>query len=190
MAAAGKKLHGHGARSKARSPAGSVSDGGYGRPPHPLRVLAGQRYWPRRAACRRPFAVTARPRNDVVFGVRTDGARERVRATAHRLLAIRADGQGLHYSFLGWETRRYRTWAVVVAISDATATVVLPEWHPGRPLRLPARLLPREAEQGGWLTVRADLSVPAAGQLNPSGFACCQDPGVERCHRATWRAAL
>jgi hypothetical protein len=189
MAAAGKKLHGHGARSKARSPAGSASDGGYGRPPHPLRVRAGQRYWPRRAACRRPFAVICVPHSDVVFGVRTDGARERVRTTAHRLLATRADGQGLNYSFLGWESRRYRTWAVVVAIEDAAASVVLPEWHPGRPLWLPARLLPDEAGQGCWLALQADLCVAAAGQLNPSGFVCCQDPGPEHCHRPTWRIA-
>jgi hypothetical protein len=149
-------------------------------------VLAGQRYWPRRAACRRPFAVTSHPRSDVVHGARTDGAHERVRTTAHRLLARRADEQGLHYSFLGWQSRRYRTWAVVMTIDDASATVVLPEWHPGRPVRLPARLLPPRARQGCWLTLQADLSAAAAGQLNASGFACCEDPGVDRCHRAAW----
>jgi hypothetical protein len=188
MAAAGKKLYGHGARSKARSPAGSVSDGGYGRPPHPLRVLAGQRYWPRRASCRRPFVVTSAPRGGVVFGVRTDGGRERVRTTVHRLLATRGDGQGLNYSFLGWESRRYRTWAVIMAIDGVTATIVLPEWHPSRPLRLPVRLLPVEAGQGCWLTLQADLCVVAAGQLNPSGFACCEVLSTVRCYRPTWRA--
>lgn len=186
MAAAGKKLQGHGAPSKARSPAGSVSDGGYGRPPHPVRVLAGQRFWPRRASCRRPFAVTSHPRGDVVHGARTDGTRERVRTTAHRLLARRADGQGLHYSFLGWQSRRYRTWAVVMAIDDASATVVLPEWHPARPVRLPARLLPSGARPGCWLTLQANLSVAAAGQLNPSAFVCCEDPGADCCHRPTF----
>ena len=177
MAAAGKKLRGHGARSKARAPAGSVSDGGYGPPPHPVRVLVGQRYWPRRASCRRPFAIISAPRNDCVIGVRTDGRRERVRITAHRLLARRADGRGLHYSFLGWESRRYRTWAVVVAIDDTVGTLVLPEWHPARPLRMPAGLLPNGACQGCWLTLKADLYAVAPGQLNPSDFACCDDPG-------------
>jgi hypothetical protein len=188
VSAAGKKLHGHGARSKARSPAGSVGDGGYGRPPHPVRVVVGQRFWPRRASCRRPFAVTRGPRGEVVLGVRTDGARERVKTTERRLLAVRVDGQGLHYSFLGWEPRRYRTWGVVVAIDAGAAVLVLPEWHPGRPVRLPTRLMPEPAGVGSWLMLRADLSVPAAGQLNPSGFVCCEDPGVARCPRPTWGA--
>lgn len=187
MAAAGKKLRGHGARSKARSPAASVGDGGYSPPPHPMRLLAGQRFWPRRATCRRPFVVARAPCDDVVVGVRIDGGRERVRTTAHRLLATRPDGQGLHYSFLGWESRRYRTWAVVMAIEQSAATVVLPEWHPGRPVRLPSSLLPVRAGVGRWLTLRADLSVSAGGQPNPSGFACCEDPGVARCRRPTWR---
>ncbi|HLM85188.1 MAG TPA: hypothetical protein VK272_03260 [Solirubrobacteraceae bacterium] len=112
-----------------------------------------------------------------------------MRTTAHRLLAARADGQGLHYSFLGWAPRRYRTWAVVVAIEDAAATVVLPEWHPGRPVRLPRRLLPAQGGVACWLTLRADLSVPAAGQLNPSGIACSEDPGAALCRRPMWRAA-
>lgn len=187
MAAAGKKLHGHGASSKARSPAASLSDSGYGRPPHPLRVRAGQRYWPRRAACRRPFAITGAPAGEFVVGVRADGARERVRTSTRRLLATRLDGQGLHYSFLGWQSRRYRTWAIVVELDDAWATVVLPEWHPARPVRLLARLLPAHAGLGQWLTVRANLCVVAAGQLNPSYFVCCSDPGPDRCHRPAWR---
>jgi hypothetical protein len=189
MAAAGKKLHGHGARSKARSPAASVSDGGYGRPPHPVRVRAGQKFWPRAGRRRRAFVVGSVDRGGVVRGRRVDGAREPVRTTLARLAAARGDGQGRHYSFLAWMPREYRTWAAVVEIEGDTAVLVLPEWHPGRPVRLPARLLPPGIGGiGAWLELRADLSVAAAGQLNPSMLSYCADPGSDRCPRPTLRA--
>jgi len=121
------------------------------------------------------------------MGVRTDGTRERLWVRVDRLLQTCGDGQGANYSFTGWEPRRYRTWAVLVAIEGAVALLVLPEWHPGRPVRLPLRLLP-QAEVGSWLALRANLAASVAGHLSPSGFACCGDPGVERCHRPSWGA--
>jgi hypothetical protein len=187
MGAAGKKLDGGGARSRARSPSASVSDGGYGARPHPTRIRAGQKFWPRSGRRRRPFVVCKVGLGGVVYGRPVDGASERVRTTAARLAARRPDGQGRFYSFLAWAPRRYRTWAVVMNIAEARAVLVLPEWHSGRPVPFPARLLPRDARRAGaWLTLRADLSVPAAGQLNLSDLSGCPDPGIVRCPRPTW----
>jgi hypothetical protein len=190
MGAAGKKLDGGGARSRARSPTASVSDGGYGARPHPARIRAGQKFWPRSGRRRRAFVVCKVGLGGVVYGRPVDGASEHVRTTAARLAATRSDGQGRYYSFLAWAPRRYRTWAVVMRIEEARALLVLPEWHPGRPVPFPARLLPRDARRAGvWLTVRVDLSVPAAGQLNLSDLSSCPDPGIVRCPKPIWEPA-
>jgi hypothetical protein len=183
MAAAGKKLHGHGARRRARSPAASVSDGGYGPPCHPVRVLVGQRFWPRYGLRRRPFVVFRVAADGTVYGRRLDSAGGRVKSTALRLTATRVDGEGLYYVFLGWSARRYRTWAVLVGSQGGESCLVFPEWHPARCVVFPRRLLPPDADAGAWMTVRASLSAVAGGQLNPCAFACCEDPGVERCPR-------
>ncbi len=189
MGAAGKKLHGHGARTKARSPAASVSDGGYGAPPHPVRIRAGQRYWPRFGTRRRPIVVCGVDADGVVRARRLDGAGERVRVTAKRLVARRPDGQGRYYQFIAWAPRRYQTWAVVVRADSSETILVLPEWHPARPVRLPSRLLPEGARpMQHWLSLRVDLSVSAAGQLNPAALIVCADPGIELCGRPAWRA--
>ena len=188
MGAAGKKLHRHGARTKARSPAASVSDGGYGAPPHPVRIRAGQRFWPRSGRRRRPIVVCGVGEDGIVRARRIDGDREGVRVSAARLAARRADGQGLYYQFIAWAPRRYRTWAVVVSVDASEATLVLPEWHPARPVRLPSRLMPEGARYANaWLSLRVDLSVSAAGQLNPAGLSACADPGLELCSRPAWR---
>jgi hypothetical protein len=183
MGGAGKKLHGHGARSSARSPAAAVTDTGHARPPHPIRVRVGQKFWPRAGRRRRPFVVIRVGRDGLVAGRRTDGEHEPVHLTALRLLATRNDGQGRHYSFLAWTPRRYRTWAVLTERNATFATLVLPEWHPGRAVRLPTRLVPGELREGEWLMLRADLHVCGAGQLNPSHLTPCADPGPELCHR-------
>lgn len=188
MGAAGKKLHRHGARSKARSPAASVSDGGYGAPPHPVRIRAGQRFWPRSGKRRRPIVVCAVSEDGVVRARRLDGAGERVRVTATRLVARRPDGQGRYYQFIAWSPRRYQTWAVVVRVDSSETILVLPEWHPARPVRLPNRLMPENARRTQeWLSLRADLSVSAAGQLNPAALSTCAEPGLELCGRPAWR---
>jgi hypothetical protein len=84
-----------------------------------------------------------------------------------RLLAVREDGQGRYFQFLGYTPRRYRAWAVVCEIGTVRARLVLPEWHPRRTVVLPLRLLPSRARiEGAWLELSADLSVCAPGQLN------------------------
>ncbi len=111
MGASGKKLRGHGQRTKTTSPPLQIKDG-YGRPPHPLLVRAGQVYWPRKAGTRRrQFRVTRTLAAGTVHARRTDGAREALAVTSARLLATDTDGNGRHYSFIGWTPRRYKTWA-------------------------------------------------------------------------------
>jgi len=189
MGAPGRKLHRHGARSKARSPAASVSDAGYGAPPHPVRIRAGQRFWPRSGRRRRPIVVCGIGDDGFVRARRLDGDRERVRVSAARLAARRPDGQGRYYQFIAFAPRRYQTWAVVVRVDTDETTLVLPEWHPARPVRLPSRLLPEQARRPQtWLSLRADLSVSAGGQLNPAELSVCADPGLELCDRPAWRA--
>jgi hypothetical protein len=189
MGAAGKKLHGHGARRKASSPAASVSDGGYGVPPHPARVRPGQRFWPRSGRRRAAILVCGVGEDGIVRARRLDPEGKRVRITATRLAAERPDGQGRYYQFLAWAPRRYHTWAVVICVEPYAAVLVLPEWHPARPVRLPTGLIPPEARQAqAWLSLQADLSVPTAGQLNPAGLRLCTDPGLARCARPVLEA--
>jgi hypothetical protein len=188
MAAAGKKLRGHGARNRAQSPAASVSDGGYGARPHPTPIRAGQRFWPRsrRTGRRRsPLEVRSVRAGSVVVS-RLDRARERSTIAASRLQAAGPDGQGVEFQFLGWRPRRYATWAVVGAADGDCVMLVLPEWHPGRPVMRLARLLPPGATRPGeWLALEADLSAPYPARLNLSDLERCADPG-ERCPRPIW----
>lgn len=192
MGAAGKKLHGHGARRKSNSPSASVSDGGYGLPPHPTRIRAGQTFWRRTSPGRRrrPFVVCTITDDGSVHGRRIDASRERVRVSLGLLTQTRLDGQGEHYQFGVWTPRRYRTWAAVVAVEAQHTILVLPEWHPGRPVRFPTRLVPADARRpGAWLTVKADLSSTSAGPLNLSEIARCADPGCSRCPAPMWQVA-
>ena len=130
--------------------------------------------------------LQGRPRRSCVRSPR----RRRSRARPHHGRSPCRQGAGWpgrFYSFLAWAPRRYRTWAVVINVAEARAVLVLPEWHPGHPVPFPARLLPRDARRAeAWLTLRADLSVPAAGQLNLSDLSGCPDPGIVRCPRPTW----
>lgn len=117
---------------------------------------------------------------------RVDGKKEQLKISAERITATSADGRGRYYSFLAWVPRRYRTWAMVMSVLEDRAILVLPEWHPGRPVSFPARLLPEEARLSGtWLSLTADLSVVAGGQLNPADLMVCEDPGEGQCHRPT-----
>jgi hypothetical protein len=187
MGASGKKLLGHGQRRKSTSPAVSVSDGRFGAPPHPICARTGQKYWPLTGARRRAFVVQSVSPDGLVKARRIDGKREHLKASAERITARTAEGHGRYYSFLAWVPRRYRTWATVMSVAEAQATLVLPEWHPGRPISFPARLLPEQARRcGAWLTLQADLSVAAGGQLNPSHLSCCEEPDLSLCPRPTW----
>jgi hypothetical protein len=186
MGASGKKLQGHGQRRKATSPAASVGDGRFGSPPHPICARTGQKYWPLSGKQRRAFVVQSVDTDGVVRARRADGKRERLKASAERITAQTDDGRGRYYSFLAWVPRRYRTWAMVIGVAEGQSTIVLPEWHPGRPISFPTRLLPEQARApGAWLTLQADLSVAAGGQLNPSHLACCDEPGLGLCPRPT-----
>jgi hypothetical protein len=181
MGASGKSLFGHGARRRGRSPAASVSDGGYGSPPHPRRIRPGQRFSSRRGRNHDAIVVRRITASGVVSACRGE---ERVTVSTARLAQTRPDGQGEHYQFLGWKPGRYLTWATVVTDGPSLATLALPDWHPERPVRFPSRLLPDGARRSGaWLRVRADLSASSAARLNLVPLAPCDDPGAEACRR-------
>jgi hypothetical protein len=166
MAGAGKKLQDGGARTKARSPAAQVSDGGYGRPPHPIRVVPGQIFFPRHAHGRRRLLEIRSVEDDRARAKRLDGPRETLTVNVARLLAVRADGQGHYYSFQGWRPGTYRTWAQVVMRREDRATLALPEWHPARTVSVPEHVLPLEArDPGDSLWVTADLSASNPARL-------------------------
>lgn len=177
------------AHTKALSPSASVRDGGWGDPPHPLEVRPGQRYWPRAGRRRRVFVVKRVSGEEVVVQ-RLDGAEERVRLKRARVLATRPeDGQGRHYAFGGCIPRRYATHAALVALDGEQAVLVVPEWHPARPVRLPLRQLPAGgADVGTWYRVTADLGAASAARLSVAGFVAVEDPGPGSAHRPAWSA--
>jgi hypothetical protein len=112
-----------------------------------------------------------------VSAKRAEGGGAQVTLSATRLLARRDDGQGRFYSFLKWSSRRYETWALIAAVVHGEATLVLPEWHPGRAVAFSQRLLPVGArEPGRWLTLTADLSKPTAAGLEVAPVAECDPP--------------
>lgn len=185
MGASGKKLRGHGQRRNGTSPPAQLKDSAYGRPPHPRAVRPGQLYWPRKArGRRRQFRVTRALADGTVRGQRTDGTGETLSASARRLLALSEDGNGEHYSFLGWTPRRYQTWAYTAGRDREMAQVVLilPEWHPAHPVRIPERMLPFAVRvPGGWMRAVADLSAPYPARLALALICPCEDPGRQVC---------
>jgi hypothetical protein len=107
---------------------------------------------------------------------------------ADRLLATDEDGNGAHYSFVGWVSRSYRTWACAVARGDSEIVLILPEWHPGHPVRVAERMMPTEAiAPGGWMLAAADLSAPIPARLALTLTGPCDDPGRLVCHAPVWR---
>lgn len=185
MGAAGKKYL-RIAHSKSNSPPSQAKDGGYGTPPHPLRVVGGQRYWPRYGDQRRTFqAGRVQAADRLVWGRFLDMEEGKARVSEARLLARREDGHGRFFAFGGFAPRRYSTWATLVAFDEDTAVLVLPEWHPARPLRLPRRLVAAD-DLGAWMSCRADLAVGRSAQLNVSDLKVCRDPGADRCHRPAY----
>ena len=184
MGGSGKKLRGHGARQKANSPALTAADGGWGPLPHPLRIVAGQRFSPLESRRRRAVRVTRSMKSGVALAVKADGRRERVALRVDRLLAVDRDGRGRYYRFLGYQAGgSYRTWAYVAGVNGEVAQLCLPEWHPRRPVRFPLRLLPAAGnEVGTWLDCTADLGQPHAAKLNLADLRPCTDPGEAVCH--------
>lgn len=189
VGASGKKLSGHGARVKARSPAPTPADGGWGLVPHPVRVAPGQRFLPLHGG-RRQFRVTNSLKNGRVLAVKADGRKERIELNAERLLAVNESGNGRHYRFIAYLAgRRYPTYAWVAVINAEAALLVLPEWHPRRPVRFPVRLIPKETRHPGtWLSCTADLGSTHGAALNLADLVACTDPGPKLCHRPTYRA--
>jgi len=176
MGVRGKKILGL-QHKKALSPGPQSKDAGWGNPPHPVRVVRGMRFWPRAGKRRRPFEVRAIV-GDVIHGRRfDDDGGQHVRVTLARLLAVRDDGQGLHYQFGGYKPGRYRTHAVVHSLHRGRAVLVLPDWHPRRPVDFPLELIPGDArEPGCWLRCQADLSVASAARMNIARLVPCAPP--------------
>jgi hypothetical protein len=113
-----------------------------------------------------PFVIHRVDRDGSARGKALEGDMTAVNLSSKRLLAARPDGQGAHYQWHGWTPRRYRTVAQVVSCSDAQAILCLPEWHPGRPVAIPLRLLPQASrEAGAWVWCDASLAEPTAGKL-------------------------
>ncbi len=192
MGASGKKLQGHGARQKRNSPPPQAKDGGFGLPPHPVEVRIGQRYCGRGTGRHRPLQVArvdAKTGTALLRPIESEGRATTI--AVERLLATRRDRQGRTYQFLGFAPRRYRTVAVVAAIrADGQAELVLPEWHPARPVLHPARLLPTDAAAAGrWLSCTADLSQGRPATLRVADLAAIADPGPERSHRPAYAPA-
>jgi len=118
---------------------------------------------------------------------RSDPPGESLQLSCSRLLAVDAAGEGAHYRFIGWMPRRYRTWAYVAASEREWAVLIVPEWHPRRPVRLPRRQLPVGAVvPGGWMTADADLSAPYPARLSLAPSAACEDPGRVLCAAPEW----
>jgi hypothetical protein len=187
VAGSGKKLQGGGARSKRRSPAAQVSDGGFGRPPHPLRVMAGQVFFPRSSTGRRRLLEITHSGGEVALARRVESPREKLTISVARLLARQADGQGRFYSFQGYRSREYRVLARVAAVDGDGAVVVVPEWHPARPVPLAASALPPGARQANsWLVVVADLSAPTPARLGLSPAGPGPPPPANECPPVLW----
>jgi hypothetical protein len=184
VGASGKKLQGQGAPHKNKSPMPTPALG-WEATPHPLRVINGQRYAPLAGRTRRPFVVTSHLKSGSVFAVRTDASQERFALTEARLLAVDAEGAGLRYRFIAFTPgRRYRTFAFLAELVDGQALLRLPDWHPARPVRYPAALLPDGGDQSGqWMRCSADLGQPQGAQLNIADLEPCPDPGPQVCHR-------
>ena len=189
MGASGKALKGHGKRHKTNTPPAQAKDNGCGVPPHPLTVRSGQRYVTRNAKRQRPFQIGRIDRkNGRATARRLDGKEERVPLVISRLLETRPDGQGRHYQFIGFDSRRYTTYALVMALrDDGQAELVLPEWHPGRRVQYPINLLPLLAHKvGEWVTCKADLSQGRPAWLNVGELQHRPPPLPDICHRPTY----
>jgi|ERR1700733_3789312 len=173
MGSPGHAFIGH---TKALSPAPQTKDGGYGPPPHPLVLRPGQRFWPRTATRRELLVIRKCDEKRATLSRVGDTSLAAVRASVPRLLQTRADGQGRHYQFHGFVPRRYSTFAYVWSISGAQAVLCLPEWHPRRPVRFPARLVPEPARwQGAWLHLTCNLAASSAARLAPSDLALAME---------------
>jgi hypothetical protein len=183
MAGAGKAFIKH---TRGLSPPEQVHDNGFGHPPHPLELRSGMRFFPRKREPRRsvwPLVVRGAvdERGQVRCRREDPAAPADVVVSAGWLLQRRGDGQGRHVQFAGWAPRKYGTFALVVAVEETLATLVLVEWHPARPVPLDARLLPTGARVGSWLAVKADLSAGRPAKLAVSHLRPVDVPAGRLC---------
>lgn len=169
------------AHTKSLSPAAGPDAGGWGQPPHPRVVVAGQRFWSRRGK-RKQCLTIRRVAGETAYGRRDD--EKDVTVKVARLLERRPDGEGAHYRFGGHLPRRYQTFATVCGLKGSEAILCLPDWHPARPVRLPAALLAPEMRQAGtWLSLSANLAAASGAQLEVANFEAAEDPGPGRLER-------
>ncbi len=176
MGSAGHAFISH---TKALSPPAQNDGAGYGKPPHPVSVRSGQRYFTRRGKRRVGFVVR-RVAGETVLAVSDDDDRKPMKVKLERLLARRDDDQGSYYQFIGYRSRSYETYAYVHAIDDEDAVLCFPEWHPRRPVVYFPALIPEESRTpGSWLSLRCDLSAASGARLQPNTIAPAADPGPD-----------
>jgi hypothetical protein len=159
---------------------------------HPRTIRSGQIFFPHEGARRRKLTVK-RVERETVRAVREDQT-ERTYAL-DRLLAIDAEGNGLHYRFMGWKPRPrgYHTELRVVRVceSDGSCAVVLPEWDPGTEIGVPVASLPKELRvQGGVGSCMANLASATVAGLSLHGFRLSQPRGVSRSEKAPHPAVV
>lgn len=149
-----------------------------------MRIIHGGYWSPKTGKKKRPFVATRSLKNGTVYGEKVEGAGERFQLTAARMLAVDQDGRALHYDFVAYTERRYKTFAYFAGDDGKNAVLVLPEWHPCRPVRFPLSLVPAAARfEGSWMTCTADMGQWTGGALNVADLKPCADPGAELVHR-------
>lgn len=138
-------------------------------PPHPIAVRIGQRFFQRA----RDRATNRRDTFTVIGGgperwrLRSDHPdRNEREVPAAQLLATAADGEGLHFRFLGFKRRRYATVLHVLDHAGDRALVVLPEWDPGRSFEIDAQRLGGHRGHIGPVAAEADLGAATPGHLD------------------------
>lgn len=142
----------------------------HGKPPHPVAIRRGQRFFELTGSSRRTLRI------DRVDG---DHARCRIedrnigepagrmtRVPLARLLSTTAEGAGRLYRQLPWHPGRYATVAMLAVLEDRRCELRVPEWHPQRPVPFFARLIPADSRHiGAWVGITADLSAASGARL-------------------------
>jgi hypothetical protein len=168
-----------------------LKDSCYGRPPHPICIRRGQLYWPRNARNGRHQFRVVRTLTDGHAQVRrTDGAGQPISVSTVRLLAVDEHGDGNFYRFMGWTPGRYRTWVCAAGYDreGEMLVLVLPEWHPRRPVLVLKQSLPFAVTgPGEWMIATADLSAPYPARLKLAILSPYRDPGRTVCPAPAWR---
>jgi hypothetical protein len=144
---------------------------------HPVRVRAGQVFFPRRGARRRRMTVRT-VEGEWVGVVLDDGSGRRLALDS--LLEVDEEGAGVRYRFQGWKPRPrgYRTELRVARVEPDTALcgLLLPEWDGATEIEELLSTLPRAMRvTGAHGSCMADLASPSAAGL---GIHLCRPVGV------------